>query len=676
MEPQYNNADPLSPPGGRHQELQQRELLHQELQHEELRQQNGRQQGLTEEQIAIIRSTGNIRINAVAGSGKTTTVIEYAASRPADARILYLAFNKSVKLEATGKFEARGLRNVKVETAHSLAYKHIVYPYGYNVKANSYKTYEIVDLLGLAGTGEKHAEYILANHISRFLTYFCNSEKPKVQDLDYLDTIHDDAARGFVGKFYPIIENGVRQILARMDKGTIDITHDFYLKKFQLSDPILPYDYILFDEGQDASGVMLDVFLKQKATKVIVGDVHQQIYGWRHAVNSLEKTDFKTFHLSASFRFPQDIARLASDILTWKKNLHEFTPVTITGRGTDNKEVSKATIARTNLGLLLKAIEYVTDHRKGQRIYFEGNISSYTYADDGASLYDVLNLYNNQRDRIRDKLILSMKDMDELEEYIEKTEDVQLSMMAEIVKEYGDEIYGIIKSLKDLHITGDDKSRANMVFSTVHRAKGMEYDVVYLVDDFITEERLEKLKAREKEMGQPLHIAKWNEEINLLYVAVTRARYKLYIPGTLLPRGFPASKNIIPEKNIAASKNAGTGRNITSGKSVTTGKNASTSNSILPGKNATSGKSVNTGKRSVISGYNGKAARLSRLQASRQRAEKKQSHTDAYQPWTADLDKELTAMADTGAPIATMAEYFGRTKGAVYSRLKKLGYFS
>jgi len=402
---------------------------------------------------------------------------------------------------------------------------------------------------------------------------------------------------------------------------------------------------------------MLDVFLKQKATKVIVGDVHQQIYGWRHAVNSLEKTDFKTFHLSASFRFPQDIARLASDILTWKKYLHDFDPVTITGRGADNKEVSKATIARTNLGLLLKAIEYVTDHRKGQRIYFEGNISSYTYADDGASLYDVLNLHNNQRDRIRDKLILSMKDMDELEEYIEKTEDVQLSMMAEIVKEYGDEIYGIIKSLKDLHITGDDKSQANMVFSTVHRAKGMEYDVVYLVDDFITEERLEKLKTQGKEKGEPLHIAKWNEEINLLYVAVTRARYKLYIPGPLLPRGFPTSKSVI------ASKSINTGNNLN------TGKNGNTS------KNANAGRNVNTGKRSVVPSHDGKAARLSRLQASRQKPEKKKDSL-AYQPWTADLDKELTAMADTGAPIGTMAEYFGRTKGAVYARLKKLGYFS
>ncbi|MEO5562434.1 MAG: UvrD-helicase domain-containing protein, partial [Chitinophagaceae bacterium] len=98
-------------------------------------------QVLTEEQMAITNSTGHIRINAVAGSGKTTTIIEYAATRPKGSKILYLAFNKSVKLEAARKFEARGLHNVKVETAHSLAYKYV--GHRYNIRTKGYKTHEI-----------------------------------------------------------------------------------------------------------------------------------------------------------------------------------------------------------------------------------------------------------------------------------------------------------------------------------------------------------------------------------------------------------------------------------------------------------------------------------------------------------------------------------------------------
>jgi len=146
---------------------------------------------LTKEQKAIINSTGHIKINAVAGSGKTTTIIEYAKSRPSDKKILYLAFNKSVKNEAIKKFADIGLKNVKVETAHSLAFKNIVYNYNYKIKHSGYKNFEIVDILGIKGTGEKLTEFIVANHISKFISYFCNSNKNKVNDLNYLDVISD-----------------------------------------------------------------------------------------------------------------------------------------------------------------------------------------------------------------------------------------------------------------------------------------------------------------------------------------------------------------------------------------------------------------------------------------------------------------------------------------------------
>ena len=52
---------------------------------------------LTPQQLSIIATTGNIKINAVAGSGKTSTIIAFAKSKPNSAKILYLAFNKSVK---------------------------------------------------------------------------------------------------------------------------------------------------------------------------------------------------------------------------------------------------------------------------------------------------------------------------------------------------------------------------------------------------------------------------------------------------------------------------------------------------------------------------------------------------------------------------------------------------
>ena len=144
-----------------------------------------------------------------------------------------------------------------------------------------------------------------------------------------------------------------------------------------------------------------------------------------------------------------------------KKYLGEENQYTIVGKGTTDQVHSKAVIARTNLGLLLKAIEYVTEEKKVKDIYFEGNINSYTYADEGASLYDVLHLSNGRRGLIRDKLIREMKDLEDLEDYIENTEDVQLSMMVEIVREYGNKIPGIIKTIKEQHV---EKEQAEMIF--------------------------------------------------------------------------------------------------------------------------------------------------------------------------------------------------------------------
>lgn len=591
---------------------------------------------LTDEQQAIINSTGDIRINAVAGSGKTTTLIEYAASRPAGAKILYLAFNKSVRLEAQRKFAAKNLTNVKVETAHSLAFKHIFRNHHYELKSGGYKMHEIVELLSLRGNGEKHTEYIIANHISKFISYFCNSDKAKVQELNYLDTVNDPNAQSFVHSFYKYIEDGTRVFLGKMDKGEIGITHDFYLKKFQLSKPVLPYDYILFDEGQDASGAMLDVFLRQKAVKVIVGDTHQQIYGWRYAVNSLEKTDFQTFHLSSSFRFQQPIANLANELLKWKKHLKKYTPVLIRGRGLSTAEKSKATIARTNLGLLLSAIDFITDNPKTKNLYFEGNINSYTYADDGASLYDVLSLYNNNHDRVRDKLIKSMNNLDDLEDYVEKTEDVQLGMMAGIVKEYGNEIPAILKRLKELHTADDNRDNAEMIFSTVHRAKGMEYDVVYLAGDFIKETDLERVKnGQQKENFDP---SKLNEEINLLYVAVTRTKNILHLPETLLPENFPASALIKVVKT----------------------EDKRQENAFTDHKSRKSGAGN-------IKQIKEKAYTV---------AKKREISRDAYKPWTPDQDEELRYLYESDNPISAIADHFGRTKGSIISRLKKLNYFT
>jgi len=578
---------------------------------------------LTSEQEAILATKQDVKINAVAGSGKTSTIVAYAKQCDPSKKLLYLAFNKSVRIEATQKFTEENLSNVMVETAHSLAYKNVVRKHGYALQANGYKSHEIAKILSIKSAGKKHSELVVANHVAKYAALFCNSAALKVGELNYLETITNEESQEFVHTHHQQIYVQTRTFLAKMNSGEIPITHDFYLKKYQLAKPKLYYDYIFFDEGQDASPAMLDVFKRQTATKILVGDTHQQIYGWRNAVNSLEKTNFKELRLSASFRFSPQIATLAHKILLWKKHLGQDPDIKLFGRGKHTENKVKATIARTNLGLLLRAIEFIKENERVKHIYFEGNLSSYTYADDGASLYDVLNLKNGKKRLVRDSIIKQMSSLEDLEEYIKQTDDVQLGLMVEIVKEYGNEIPKILQDLKSKHVENEEKHKAEMIFSTVHRCKGMEYDSVQLVNDFAGEERLKVLT--EKDDADPSRL---NEEINLLYVAVTRTRNHLYIPENLVPDGIGPTPSLHIIKTVAKEKDS---------KSETD-----------------------------------RALKLYLKEKSYAVEKVRETHKKAYQKWTPELDEELLAMYDEGIPSRVLAIHFNRTTGGIRSRLKKL----
>lgn len=567
---------------------------------------------LTSEQEQIVHSNSDVKVNAVAGSGKTTTIIEYAKQRSSTGSMLYIAFNKSVRMDAEKKMSKAGLQNVRVETAHSLAFKNVVMGSGYRLRF-SYQTHEVVKILGLDREGELLHAMSIASHVIRFVAYFCNSHSRKVQELNYAETVHDEVAIQFVMANYDKIEYFTRLFLAKMDSGSIDITHDFYLKKYQLSNPILPYRYILFDEGQDASAAMLDVFLKQQATKLIVGDTHQQIYGWRYAVNSLERVNFDSFNLSSSFRFNGDVACLAQNILQMKSTIDPlFVPPYINGMGNTAGTIkTHGYVARTNISLLDKAIELVVDRRKVGKLYFEGNISSYTYGDEGTSLLDIIYLQRGAKEKVRDGLLSSFKDIYEFEEYVEETDDVQLKSMLEMVKKYGPELPALINHIKSCHVDDGRKEEADVIFSTVHRCKGMEYDEVTLASDFITEDKLRREFAIAPDRSDQL-----NEEVNLLYVAATRAKKRLNIPADLRLMSNAVSQS--GSVRVVASR-------VKTNVDVTT--------------------------------------------------EKASKPSAANRSWRPEDDQKLVELHDRGWSISEISDFFGRSKGAVKLRLQKFDIF-
>jgi ATP-dependent exoDNAse (exonuclease V) beta subunit len=176
-----------------------------------------------------------------------------------------------------------------------------------------------------------------------------------------------------------------------------------------------------------------------------------------------------------------------------------------------------------------------------------------------------------------------------------------------------------------------------MIFSTVHRAKGMEYDKVILAADFINEQKMARwLKDKDAAPDKQ----KWNEEINLLYVAVTRAKNLLEIPELLLPEDFTPQ----PPITVTARKEEKALKEIKSGSATPFWKKRWQENLNRSG--------------SPVKKYSV--------------AEKRESYKQAYAPWTEELDAELSDLYEQGISIQIIAEEMNRTKGAILARLKKL----
>lgn len=77
------------------------------------------------EQTSIIESISrgkNVVVDAVAGSGKTTTVLFVAKENP-DKKILQITYNKQLKLEVRQKVLNSNIENLEIHTYHSMAVK-------------------------------------------------------------------------------------------------------------------------------------------------------------------------------------------------------------------------------------------------------------------------------------------------------------------------------------------------------------------------------------------------------------------------------------------------------------------------------------------------------------------------------------------------------------------------
>jgi len=452
-------------------------------------------------------------IEAGAGTGKTSTLVMLAAATTR--QVQYVAFNKAIVEEGKTKFGA----NVACNTAHSLAFRAVGKQFSHRLNAprmsptilaNHLALDNLTVRVGNAGTKTLMASF-LAGHVMKALSNFASTAdlEPGREHFTYIDGIDMPTASGrrtFANndEVATYLTPALRRAWADVQRkdGSLPFKHEFYLKMWQLSNPVIPAPVILFDEAQDANPVMAAVVAAQTEAQVVyVGDSCQAIYEFTGAVNTLAKldTDHRVF-LSQSFRFGPAIAEMANTVLAKlaaELRLVGFDKITSTLGMTDAED---AILTRTNA----KAVQTVMDLiSQGRRPHLVGGGT------------EVVNFAKAARD-LQQAGHTSHPDLacfgswGEVQDYVDNdAQGDDLRLMVNLVDSVG--IEPILAALDNMA----PEATADVIVSTAHKAKGREWDTVRIADDFPTEP--DKIGPAEQ---------------RLMYVAVTRA--KLHLDATAL----------------------------------------------------------------------------------------------------------------------------------------------
>ena len=323
--------------------------------------------GFTSEQNTIINyniQKGDILlIQAFAGTGKTTTLLNLA-KKHSSKKILYITFNKSLSDNTKKLIQYDTL---EVCTMHSLALKHVDPDNTFTIGKLSLSFIE--DIFKI----DRHESTIVKNILHNFFSSHASViSECHTNSMNLLDT----------SKYIDLSKNLWNLILMKKCK----IPHDAYLKMFQLQYTIFDYDLIMLDEAQDATECMLSILKRQNnAVRVLVGDIHQQIYGFRNVCNPFneQKTNkIKHFSLSQSFRYGYEISHLSNMFLNYfkneKKKIRSVQLFTNICTNINDLKIEKYTIiSRTNLHILKEAFslnDNTTCYILGKSINFDKEI--------------------------------------------------------------------------------------------------------------------------------------------------------------------------------------------------------------------------------------------------------------------------------------------------------------
>ena len=498
--------------------------------------------------------------NAVAGSGKSTTLLLVAQSlekngfSPNDIKII--VFGKLNSVDLVNKFGQKWKHSIS--TLHSIGFKLTRKIIDIKPKVDKFKYHTISKELGYFSTSERWGKLLAKEYISsesQFIGLFnlcrLNLLETTSQNLRQLaryhglDEIYDYKQCAIA--MYDLHELG---LAITEQNGTIDYTDMVYYpvdRQFWICPWFVPSLFVLVDECQDLNPLQKIFSMglvghsndpnSSESTKgrlLYVGDPHQAIFGFAGAsCNSYyeikEATNALELPLSLCYRCPKSHIRLVNQIfpeIPIKATDKAIEGVlTYSDKDKLQHRENDLILCRSSAPLIAYCFELIS----------QGFLARIKGRDIGKSLLKELDRVCRYNKQLEGKKTDSSST--DISNFLNWLESYQIISYARLISQENSEVAieslgDRLNCLKEVFMTlGRDSSRVHLerriagiftdsnsaiLLSTIHRAKGLEQNRVFVLEYDLLPLTWSKQKDWE-----------FQQECNLLYVALTRSKNEL-----------------------------------------------------------------------------------------------------------------------------------------------------
>lgn len=469
----------------------------------------------------------NLVVDAVAGSGKTTTIVE-AVQRAPEENVLVCAFNKRIAQELSDRF------------THSLVTAKTLHGIGYQIIRRHWKGMPCTeentraDQLTRIALGQRVTE--VPKRIASLVSKLHTKAREMAPTNWHEPGVLEDIALRFdcePDEGWSYTENGVRKeynlpwLVETTERALAHAMTERPDRKIGIdyADMIaLPlmhhltsrdYDLVAVDEAQDMTVAQLE--LAQRVCHgrfCIIGDRHQAIYGFRGADSgSLDRLKAELnaveLPLTTTYRCGWKIVERAQKLVPHIRAVESAEPGEVVSAHYDDlmKNVSAGDVILSRLNAPLVSVTLAL-LRQGKRARMAGKI------DIGKQVMTVI---RSLRAGSLDDLIVLLEKWEE--RTVNKYAQYGKLDLVDRTRDMADMIRAFIldaESMSQLqdkieYLFVDVPEEDQILASSVHKAKGLEWDRVWLMQESLY-----------RRGDNP-------EERNIEYVAITRAKSSLYI---------------------------------------------------------------------------------------------------------------------------------------------------